>query len=236
MEAGLISDRKSVLLVEDEGAVVDTIRDGLPTERIKLDVAGNLAEAETRLAGRSYDALILDLGLPDGSGLDLAQKLRGQGNDIPILMLTAQAEVRQRLEGFARGADDYICKPFVAAELFARLSAVLRRGSGSQTARLRYAHVELDLLKRTLKTADFETSLSDREAALLAYLMRRPEEPVNRREIAQEIFGLDPETDHGVVNVYVNYLRNKLERGNQKRRLIHTLRGVGYVLSDKPPG
>lgn len=214
--------------------MVRTIRESLDAEQFSLDTAATVAEARQRLAARTYDAIVLDLGLPDGNGLELANSLRAAGNDIPILMLTAQSGVDRRLDGFAHGADDYLCKPFAVEELVARLQAILRRARPERQHMLRYAGLELDLLNRVVRRHDLEATLSDREAALLAYLMRNPEQAFSRSTLVEEVWGDDAEAEGSVVNVYINYLRNKLERSRYPR-LIHTVRGVGYMLSETNP-
>jgi two-component system response regulator MprA len=224
-----------VLLIEDDRELARTVQEALRVANVSLDHAAALVDARRRISTRTYDAIILDLGLPDGSGLELAEAMRQSGSEIPILMLTAQTAVQQRLDGFAHGADDYVCKPFAVNELIARLKALLRRAHPERQHVLRYGDVELDLLKRVACRGDVAAVLSDREAALLAYLMRHPEEPLSREQLAQEVWGLDAETDSGVVNVYINYLRNKLEHGNRQNRLIHTVRGVGYMLAEVAP-
>ncbi len=230
-----MSDVTKVLLVEDDVEVAATVRDALRPAGVALEHVTTLADAEACVDRRVYELLILDLGLPDGDGRDLAAVLRRAGNHVPILMLTAQTEVSQRLDGFASGADDYVCKPFVPEELAARVQAVLRRGRSQDQHVLHYGGASLNLLTREVSYLGRTTSLSGRETSLLAYLMKHPEEQLSRRQLAQEVFGLDPDTDTGVVNVYVNYLRNKLERGEARTRLIHTVRGVGYVLSQTEP-
>lgn len=224
-----------VLLVEDDEDVVATVRDVLRGAGFLLEHAATLAAADAHVHNQTVDAIILDLGLPDGDGRTLAEQLRRSGEDVPILMLTAQTSIAERLEGFAHGADDYVCKPFVPEELLARLRALLRRVQPERRHIHRYAGAELDLLKRVVRYAGVTTTLSDREASLLAYFMKHPEQRISREQLAQEVFGLDPDNDAGVVNVYVNYLRNKLEQGNRNPRLIHTIRGVGYMLAETPP-
>ncbi len=225
-----------VLVVEDDASVVATVRDALATVGAAIESAETIRAAGERLRDRTFDALVLDLGLPDGNGLDFAAALRGQGIEVPILMLTGQVDVPQRLEGFARGADDYVCKPFAPEELAARVRALLRRSHAERNHVLRYAGTELDLLKRAVQYEGTTVTLSDREASLLAHFMRHAEEAISREHLAQEVFGLDPTADTGVVNVYVNYLRNKLEHGLRHGRLIHTIRGTGYMLSATEPG
>jgi DNA-binding response OmpR family regulator len=225
-----------ILLVEDDASIVAIVRDALAGVGAALEHTSTVREAKAAVRDRMFDAMVLDLGLPDGSGLDLAAELRADGVEVPILMLTARADVPDRLEGFARGADDYVCKPFAPKELTARLAALLRRSRPERSHILRYAGVELDLLKRVVQLSDATVGLSDREASLLAYFMRHPEQTVSREQLAQEVFGVAPDADTGVVNVYVNYLRNKLEYRLDQSRLIHTVRGKGYMLSAADPG
>jgi DNA-binding response OmpR family regulator len=228
--------RMRVLLVEDDAHVAETVCDALTARRAVVERAETIGAARDRLRDRLFDALILDLGLPDGCGLDLADALRAEGIDIPILMLTGRSDVSQRLEGFAHGADDYLCKPFDADELVARLAALLRRAQPERSHLLRYGGAELDLLKRTVTYEGTTSTLSDREASLLGHFMRHPEEVLSREHLAMEVFGLPADAESGVVNVYVNYLRNKLEQGQRYARLIHTVRGLGYVLATEEPG
>jgi two-component system response regulator MprA len=223
-----------VLMVEDDPRVRDAVRAALETEGFQFQHAGSLVEARRLMAFHRYHAMILDLVLPDGTGLDLARELREQGSDIPILMLTARHGLDDRLAGFGLGADDYVCKPFEVPELLARLNAVLRRSQARERAQLRYADVELDLPTLTARRGDIQVTLSAREFELLAFLMRHPEEALSRERLLHEVWGETAEEDSNVVNVYINYLRNKLEQGREGR-LIHTVRGVGYMLSESDP-
>lgn len=220
-----------VLLVEDDASVVATVREALGAIGVVVEAAGSIGQATPRVVARTFDAIVLDLGLPDGSGMDFAGMLRKEGVETPILMLTGRVDVPDRLAGFARGADDYVCKPFVPEELAARVGALLRRTRPERSQYLRYSGCRLDLLRRTVECGDKSVGLSDREASLLAYLMQRPEEALPREQLAQDVFGVSADADTGVVNVYVNYLRNKLEHGLGLARLIHTIRGTGYMLS-----
>jgi DNA-binding response OmpR family regulator len=223
-----------VLLVEDDAETAQIVQETLEAARLNVDRVDCLTDARQMLASRTYDCVVLDLGLPDGSGLELADSLRST-SEVPILMLTAQAALQQRLDGFAHGADDYVCKPCMPDELVARIQALLRRARPERQHVLRYADLQLDLLRRTVTRGGAETPLSDREAALLAYLIRHAGQPVAREALGQDVWGLGPADDAGVVNVYINYLRNKLEHGNQAARLIHTVRGIGYIFSETPP-
>ncbi len=223
-----------LLLVEDDLEVAVAIRDALHNERFVLEHARNVAEAARMLAAQVYDAVILDLTLPDGTGLSIADALRASGSDVPILMLTAKDTVAERVEGFRRGADDYLCKPFAIGELTARLHAILRRSRTDKRYTLSYRDTRLDLIKRKVTRQDVQATLSAREMELLAYLMRHPEEVLRRERILQEVWGDEAEDDSNVLNVYINYLRNKLERGGYPR-IIHTVRGAGYILSARNP-
>jgi DNA-binding response OmpR family regulator len=149
-------------------------------------------------------------------------------------MLTARDTVLERVEGFRQGADDYLCKPFNVEELAARLQAICRRSRPLNRYVLQYSDVELDLITRLVRRNKISQTLSAREAELLAYFMRHPEEPLAREQILEQVWGDEAEDDSNVLNVYVNYLRNKIEAALYPR-IIHTVRGLGYILSDKAP-
>jgi DNA-binding response OmpR family regulator len=223
-----------LLLVEDDLDVVRTILDGLDSTQFSVDHCPTLAAGYRALTGRKYDALILDLGLPDGSGLKLADRLRSAGSELPIIVLTAKTSVDERVNGFEHGADDYLCKPFSVTELSARVQALLRRSRAARRHVLTYRGIELDLLKRLVKRGERQASLSAREVDLLAYLILHAEETIPRERILEDVWGEEGEDDTNVLNVYVNYLRNKLEGGSLPR-LIHTIRGIGYLLSESDP-
>lgn len=233
-QASTLSACLHVLLVEDDPEVARTVCEGLETARFSVDHVSTVAGGRQKLATRSYDALILDIALPDGSGLELADTLRASRSPLPVLILTARSTVDERLEGFRHGADDYLCKPFAVDELIARLRALLRRVRPERQHILKYGDVELDLLERVVRRNELQASLSARETELLVYLIRHSEEPLSRSRILEEVWGDDAELEGNVLNVYVNYLRNKLEQGDYPR-LLHTVRGVGYMFSQKSP-
>ena len=224
----------SLLLIEDDPNVSRLVRDGLSPDQYRIDHAATIADGSARLQCSVYDIVVLDLNLPDGDGLDLAKAMRSAGNNTPIIMLTARSDVDQRLDGFTCGADDYLCKPFSVDELAARIQAVARRASASADRTLRYADLELNLIDRTVRRRDLEATLSAREMDLLIYLINHAEEVIPRQAMLEEVWGASAENDSNVLNVYVNYLRNKIERGRHER-LIHTVRGVGFLLSTRPP-
>ena len=223
-----------VLLVEDDAVVARTVQEGLAPGGFVISHARNLATAERNLERGTYRVIILDLTLPDGDGLELAASLRAGGNQTPILILTARDSVPDRLVGFDHGADDYLGKPFDVDELAARLSVAIRRAEAGQRHALQYADLELDLTTRTARRGAIRVALSDRESALLAFLLRHPEEPLSRQRILEEVWGDEVEADSNVLNVFINLLRNKIEQGST-RRIIRAVRGVGYILSAKDP-
>ncbi len=223
-----------VLLVEDDVDVAQVVREGLAARGFAVSWASTLGEGEALLSGGGFDAVILDLALPDGSGLTFTTALRRAGNDLPILMLTAQTSVQDRVQGFQHGADDYLCKPFDVDELAARLQAIVRRARAGARHVLEYADLRLDLLTRVVERHDRKATLSARETELLAYLMRHCDVPISRERILAEVWGDEAEDDSNVLNVYINYLRNKIQPGGIAQ-LIHTVRGVGYVLSLHSP-
>jgi len=229
------SNTVSVLLVDDDEGVYDVIRQALTGPAFRLDWSSNLTDARHWLASRHTDVLVLDLGLPDGDGLTLARQLREAQTPLPILMLTTRGSIDDRLEGFDYGADDYLCKPFAVEELVARINAILRRTRSSTSNILRYEDIELDLMKRIVHRRKLEAELSIREVELLAFFLRHPQQVITRSRLLEEVWGFSSDESSNVINVYVNYLRNKLERGGLYPRVIHTVRGIGYMLSDVEP-
>ncbi|NOX59851.1 MAG: response regulator transcription factor [Planctomycetes bacterium] len=224
-----------LLLVEDDPRVVSTLREGLAAFDVELFHSGTLALAEEHLqTGKTPDAIVLDLNLPDGFGGTFAARCRKRGISVPIIMLTARDEIQDRIAGLQLGADDYMCKPFAVEELIARLDAVLRRSRRDDSRRLRYDDIELDLLTRTVKCGDTEASLSTRELDLLAYFMLHAEEVLSKQQILREVWGDGAEHDENLLQVYANYLRNKLAKSRTKK-ILHTVRGVGYVFSADEP-
>lgn len=223
-----------VLLVEDDDDIAQALCDDLGARAFSVSRVSTLAAAKQYLATRNYEAVLLDLTLPDGDGLDLAAAIRAAGAELPILMLTARDSVPDRLAGFEHGADDYVGKPFDVDELAARLRVAIRRAHAGQRHVLHYADLELDLTTRTARRGAIRVALSDRESVLLAFLLRHPEEPLSRQRILEEVWGDEVEADSNVLNVFVNLLRNKIEQGSTLR-IIWAVRGVGYILSGKDP-
>ncbi len=218
-----------ILLVEDDRKVASFIRKGLTEEGYAVDVA---SDGDTGLAmglDRLHDVIVLDVMLPGKPGFQVVRELRQQRVDTPVLLLTAREAVEDKVQGLDAGADDYLTKPFAFAELLARVRALLRRGTAARTPALQFADLVLDPATRTLKRGGEAIPLTNREFALLEYFLRNPGRVLTRTMIAEHVwdYSFDPGTN--VIDVYVNYLRKKIDTGRD-RKLLHTVRGVGYVL------
>ena len=223
----------NVLLVEDDPSVRGAVERALrgAGHRVELAIAGDKALAAATAA--PYDAIVLDRGLPGLDGLEVCRRLRAAGNSVPILMLTARAAVSERVEGLDAGADDYVVKPFALDELLARLRAFERRSPpvGQARGELRFADLELDRDAMTARRGGRDISLTRTEYQLLELLLANAKRVLSRDVIFEKVWGYDFGPDSNSLDVYIGYLRRKLE-GNGEPRLIHTVRGVGYVLKD----
>ncbi len=221
-----------LLVVEDEQKVASFIRHGFEEEKYAVDVAHD-GETGAQLAGSvEYDLVILDLMLPKLSGLEVLRRIRLAKPDLPVLVLTAKGAVQDRVEGLDRGADDYLVKPFSFAELSARARALLRRGT-RQVTELQIADLSIDTVSRAAVRAGRKIQLSSKEFALLEFLMRNARRPVTRTMIIEHVWDIHFDSVTNVVDVYINYLRNKIDK-EFSPPLIHTVRGVGYIISDEP--
>jgi two-component system copper resistance phosphate regulon response regulator CusR len=221
-----------ILVVEDEAKVASFIRRALEEESYAVDVCADgtqgLALAREAKNGR-YDLIILDLMLPGIPGLDILKTLRKEQIPVPILILTARSQVDQKVKGLDAGGDDYLTKPFAIEELLARTRALFRRGSGEIAGLLQVEDLVLNPATREVTRGGKRIELTSKEYALLEYLMRNAGRILTRPMIAEHVWNLDFDTFTNVIDVYVNYLRNKVDRG-WDRKLIHTVRGTGYVL------
>ena len=220
-----------ILVVDDDPRITDLLRRILAFEGYSVNVASSGDEALRKALERPPDLIVLDIMLPGVDGLEVARRLRAAGDSVPILMLTARDAVPNRVEGLEAGADDYLVKPFAPEELVARVKAVLRRSLPERSEVLRYADVELDTGTRVAHRGTREIELSPTEYELLALFLRRPRQVLTRDIIMDRVWGLDFEGSSNVMEVYVGYLRAKLEAKGEPR-LIHTVRGVGYVLRE----
>jgi DNA-binding response OmpR family regulator len=223
-----------ILVVEDDRKVASFIRKGLEEEGHAVEVAGDGAAAIERATdGAPWDLVVLDVMLPKGDGFGVLKALRQEGLRMPVLMLTARDAVSDRVTGLDLGADDYLSKPFAFEEFLARVRALLRRGGGGSAPVLRLADLTLDPSSREVRRGARRVELTAREHTLLEYFLRNAGRVLTRPVLAQHVWGLDFDPESNVVDVYVGYLRRRIE-GPGERRLLHTVRGVGYVLKDEP--
>ena len=220
-----------ILVVDDDPHITNLLRRILAYEGYSVGIAASGNEALTRTLEHPPDLVVLDIMLPGLDGLEVVRRLRTAGDQVPILMLTARDAVPDRVKGFETGADDYLVKPFAHEELLARIKALLRRNQAEHHEVLRYADVELDTGTRVAHRGPREIELSPTEYELLALFLRRPRQVLTRDIILDRIWGLDFEGSSNVLEVYVGYLRAKLEAEGEPR-LIHTVRGVGYVCKE----
>jgi two-component system, OmpR family, response regulator MprA len=221
-----------VLVVDDERAVRESLRRALELEGYDVDLAADGQEALERLeAGPDPDAVILDVLMPRLDGLEVCTQLRRSGSRLPVLMLTARAEVENRVAGLDAGADDYVTKPFALEELLARLRALLRRTSNGSGETLQFAGLELDPRTREVRRDGEPIELTRTEFSLLELFLRNPRQVLTRSIIFERVWGYDFGFSSNSLDVYIGYLRRKTEAGD-KPRLIHTVRGVGYALKE----
>ena len=223
----------TIMVVDDEAAVRDALRRALRLEGYDVELAADGAQALQRLEdGPQPDALLLDVLMPGVDGLEVCRRLRRSGSRLPVLMLTARAEVSDRVSGLDAGADDYLAKPFALQELLARVRALLRRSGPGESDVLRFADLELDPSTREVRRGGEEIELTRTEFSLLELFLRNPRQVLTRTLIFERVWGYDFGAGSNSLDVYVGYLRRKTEAGGRPR-LIHTVRGVGYALRDR---
>ncbi|MEZ0606913.1 response regulator [Fibrella sp. WM1] len=228
-----MSTKPHLLVVEDEIKVAAALKKGLETQAYAVDVANDGREGKRLLGVNRYDLVILDVNLPFVSGLELAEYARSKNDRLPILMLTALDTTTDKVQGFDAGADDYLAKPFAFAELFARVKALLRRAVPAEPDPvLVFADLELDRLGKVARRQGQTIELTAREFALLEYFMRNAGRVLSRADIAEQVWDIGFDTGTNVIDVYVNYLRNKIDKPFATK-LIHTAVGMGYVLKEK---
>jgi DNA-binding response OmpR family regulator len=221
-----------VFVVEDDIRLGQVLREGLGKAGFAVDLCTCQRDAAEALANFPYDALILDLGLPDGDGLQLCLEVRGRGNTVPVLMLTARDAVEDRIAGLNAGADDYLIKPFAMAELVARIKALLRRPGGALGVVLSAGNIAFDTIGRDLRVEGATVALPRREVALLEQLLRRQGRVVPRAILEEKLYGIDDEPESNAIPVHIHRLRKRLDEAGANAE-IHTVRGVGYVLMDR---
>jgi heavy metal response regulator len=220
-----------VLVVEDEKKVASFIKRGLEEEAFTVDVAFDGEEGLYLAENNPYDIILMDLMLPKKDGLEVIKELRAKDVTTPVLCLTAKDSVEDIVSGLDSGSDDYLTKPFAFSELLARVKALLRRSSKDRGAEIHFADLRLDPVTHKVWRSDQEIDLTAKEYALLEYFIRNPNQVLTRAMIAEHVWDYTFDSFTNIIDVYVNYLRKKIDRDFDKK-LIHTVRGVGYVLKE----
>lgn len=226
-----------ILVVDDDRAVRESLRRSLAFNGYSVDLAQDGLEALDLITSDRPDALVLDVMMPRLDGLEVCRRLRSTGDDLPILVLTARDSVSERVAGLDAGADDYLPKPFALEELLARMRALLRRRvlpDDQDSAAMTFSDLSLDPVTREVTRGERQISLTRTEFSLLEMLIANPRRVLTRSRILEEVWGFDFPTSGNALEVYVGYLRRKTEAEGEQR-LIHTVRGVGYVLRETPP-
>ncbi len=225
----------TILVVEDEIKITRFIKRGLEMEHYTIDIAYNGEDASEKIELNSYDLIILDIMLPKKSGVEVVRELREKKIETPVIMLTAKDTIEDRIAGLDAGADDYLVKPFAFGELVARIRALFRREKVVKSTRLEIDDLILDPATHEVTRAGKELKLSSKEYRLLDYMMRRPSHVCTRTMIGEHIWGYNFTDDSNVIDVYISYLRKKIDKG-YRNKLIHTVRDVGYKIQDKGRG
>lgn len=220
-----------LLVVEDESRIVEILRIGLGGAGFVVDAVYGVSDAREALKAVLYDAVVLDLGLPDGDGLKLLVSLRGSGNRVPVLVLTARDAVEHRVAGLDAGADDYLIKPFAMSELIARIKSLLRRPGLALGVTLVAGNMSLDTVGRELRVGLTVLYLARQELAVLEHLMRRLGRVVPKAVLEEKLYGVGEEPESNAIPVHVHHLRRKLAEAGATPQ-VHTLRGIGYLLTE----
>ena len=223
-----------ILIAEDEEDLNQLIKRRLKEADYSVDACFNGEEVFDYLLGAEYDALVLDIMMPKLSGLEVLRRLRREGNQVPVLLLTARDSIQDRVEGLDAGADDYLIKPFAFEELLARLRVLLRKPQGEKTSVLKVGELELHLNTRQVFRKGEEIRLSSKEFSLLRYMMQNAGIVLSREKLERHVWDYDFSGGSNVIDVYIRYLRKKLDEGRENK-YIHTVRGHGYVLKDGEP-
>lgn len=216
-----------ILVVEDEHKIANSIKKGLEQESYAVDTAYTGNDGYDLASSENYDLLILDVMLPEISGIEITKKLREENIHTPILMLTARGQLSDKVEGLNSGADDYLTKPFAFEELLARVKAISRRPKNSKGSTYTVSDLSLNTLTYEVRRGEKKINLSSKEFSLLEYLMRNANQVLSKEQIIEHVWDYDADVLPNTVEVFVGYLRNKVDKGFSKP-LIHTLRGFGY--------
>jgi DNA-binding response OmpR family regulator len=223
-----------ILIVEDQAKMSAFLKKGFTEVGYAADIAESGTAAEALVSESEYDLIVLDIMLPDQNGIDTARHLRRDGFQGPILMLTALSTTKDKVNGLDAGADDYLTKPYSFDELLARVRALLRRKTSvGGNSVLRFSDLELDLIARKATRQGQDIQLTAKEFSLLEYLIRNPDRPLGRVQIAEHVWDIHFDSESNVIDVYINLLRKKVDAPFGKK-LIHTVVGVGYILKETP--
>lgn len=230
----MIQHNNGILIVEDEPKVASFIKRGLEENGYSCDIAGDGLTGKKMFDAERYDLIILDIHLPFKNGIDLCKEIRRVNQKIPVIMLTALGTTEDKLLGFDSGADDYLLKPFEFRELLARVRALLKRISNIETGDdiLTFLDLEINLSNYEVKRGGIKIELTQKEFALLAYLLKNKDRVVSRADIAENVWDVNFDTGTNTIDVYVNFLRKKIDK-NFSSRLIHTQIGFGYILKEE---
>ena len=224
-----------ILLVEDDVRIASLIQRGLEEQDFKVSLAYDGISGEKLVLNQHYDLMITDIILPKMDGLDLCKRVRMIKPDMPIIMLTALGTTDDKVEGFDAGADDYLVKPFEIRELIARIQVLIKRSSSSNSVSsfvLKMADLEMNLQTKTVKRNKVEINLTPKEFKLLKFMMQNPERVLSRAEISEKVWDTFFDTGTNFIDVYINYLRNKIDR-NFDQKLIHTKPGMGFIFKEE---
>jgi Response regulators consisting of a CheY-like receiver domain and a winged-helix DNA-binding domain len=226
-------NKTKILIVDDEKNMADSLRAGLGENGYEAVAAYEGASGMELFNQEHFDLLLLDINLEDINGFDICKKVRSIDPSVGIIMLTSLGDLENKITGYQSGADDYLPKPFEFAELLLRIEALMRRirGAAPTNTILRSANLEMDLEKREVRRDDIKINLTAKEFHLLEYLLRNKNKVVTRADIAMHVWGIDFNTNTNVIDVYISYLRNKIDR-NYSPKLIHTHTGVGFILKE----
>lgn len=221
-----------VLLIEDEKKLARSLKNHLMREGYAVDLTHDGVEAVNKILQNEYNLLILDINLPNKSGFDILDEIRNQSNETSVLILSSRNAVEDRVKGLRLGADDYLIKPFDSSELLARIEAILRRSENSANQVLKADDLLLDIQNRKVTRGEKEINLSPKEFLLLEFFLRNKNQVLTRKRIAEQVWGYNFDTGTNLVDVYVYYIREAIDKGHP-RKLINTVRGQGFMMTDK---
>jgi DNA-binding response OmpR family regulator len=222
-----------LLVIEDEARIAELLRSAFERAGFVVDSVATMTEGDRALSSVAYDAVVLDLGLPDGDGLRMLAKIRSAGNRVPVLILTARDSVEDRVGGLDAGADDYLVKPFAVTELISRIKALLRRPGHALGVTLQAGNLAFDTIGRDVRVGATPINMPRHELAILEHLMRRMGRVVPRAVLEEKLYGMDEPLESNAIPVHVHHLRRKLAEVGASP-VIHTVRGIGYLLTEKP--